>query len=59
MAAGVREKNYGLLVLDRFRENVRLEDMQGRELQERERPENVVLQSGAGDVSQWKRWAPR
>lgn len=55
-------KNHGLLVLEGFRENVKLHDMQGRELKEGERPENVVLQFNPNDVTSmlvpciWSRW---
>jgi len=55
-------KNHGLLVLDGFRENVKAHDMQGRELKEGERPENVVLQFNPKDGTQmlvpciWSRW---
>ncbi|WP_129778611.1 SOS response-associated peptidase family protein [Peristeroidobacter soli] len=55
-------KNHGLLVLDGFRENVKVHDMQGRELKEGERPENVVLQFNPKDETPmlvpciWARW---
>jgi len=55
-------KSHGLLVLDGFRENVKAHDMQGRELEEGERPENVVLQFTPKDSTQmlvpciWSRW---
>ncbi|MFC4311584.1 SOS response-associated peptidase family protein [Steroidobacter flavus] len=55
-------KHHGLLVLDGFRENVKAHDMQGRELKEGERPENVVLQFNPKDGTQmlvpciWSRW---
>jgi putative SOS response-associated peptidase YedK len=51
-----------VLVLDGFRENVKVHDMQGRELNEGERPENVVLQFNPKDASTmfvpciWSRW---
>jgi len=55
-------KNHGLLVLDGFRENVKLHDMQGRELKEGERAENVVLQFRPTDATSmlvpciWAHW---
>jgi putative SOS response-associated peptidase YedK len=55
-------RNHGLLVLDGFRENVKVHDMQGRELKEDERPENVVLQFKPSDETTmlvpciWSRW---
>ncbi|WP_209005474.1 SOS response-associated peptidase family protein [Steroidobacter agaridevorans] len=55
-------KYHGLLVLDGFRENVKLHDMQNRELKEGERPENVVLQFNPKDATSmfvpciWARW---
>ena len=42
---------HGVLVLDGFRENVKVHDMQGRELKEGERPENVVLQFNPKDAT--------
>lgn len=56
-------KNHGLLVLDGFRENVKVHDMQARELKEGERAENVVLQFNPKDATSmlvpciWSRWA--
>lgn len=56
-------KHHGLLVLEGFRENVKLHDMQGRELKEGERAENVVLQFNPRDSTSmlvpciWSRWA--
>jgi putative SOS response-associated peptidase YedK len=55
-------KKHGLLVLDGFRENVKIHDMEGRELKEGERPENVVLQFKPRDAIPmrvpciWSRW---
>lgn len=55
-------RHHGLLVLDGFRENVKRHDMQGRELKEGERPENVVLQFNPKDGTQmlvpciWAHW---
>lgn len=55
-------KNHGLLVLDGFRENVKRHDMQGRELAQGERPENVVLQFTPKDATSmlvpciWAHW---
>ncbi|HEY0685014.1 MAG TPA: SOS response-associated peptidase family protein [Steroidobacter sp.] len=55
-------KNHGLLVLEGFRENVKVHDMEGRELKEGERPENVVLQFNPQDATTmlvpciWARW---
>jgi putative SOS response-associated peptidase YedK len=56
-------KHHGLLVLDGFRENVKVHDMQGRELKQDERPENVVLQFNPKDATTmfvpciWARWS--
>lgn len=55
-------KNHGVLVLDGFRENVKMHDMQGRDLKEGERPENVVLQFNPKDGTPmfvpciWSHW---
>lgn len=55
-------RNHGLLVLEGFRENVKRHDMQGRELKEGERAENVVLQFNPKDGTTmfvpciWARW---